>query len=412
VSATFCRLGMNSDYLYNLCRGKNWVEVRKYLASDASKKDKKHQVYCCDVTHRRTCLHWACHAPDDIFKSLIDIGGRELVMAVTGTSWGNRTALHFACFGASYNIMKMLIDVGGKDLVMAKSSHGNTALQSLCYYINEHDNQAEKVKLFLKAADTEEILQIKDSSGKTPLQCAIIEKASTEIQDLLRPRQSSSAVLDDNKVTTEPNKGKPRKVSPRKQCTTSPTTPQEDTNTALLDTIRRLNEQLKEANDRAAPIQRDIVILQNTLQAERAKKLLVQKDKEIEKLQQEKEKNDKDSEFFTRHADNLTTVCSELKKKLQEMEDAANAIELAGRKRKRDNKEHAFTSSEIEGAARYELIMEQLQLEKEQHSQLMKEFLETRRELRIANTKLEQNTSVFRDKERASDCEHKIGAEY
>ena len=139
-------------YTHTSCHGCAWVEVRIYLASDASNGDKKQKVLYQNVSRDGyTCLHLAClkGAPDDIIKSLIDIGGKELVMAVTGTSWGNRTALHFACFGASYNIMKMLIDVGGKDLIMAKNSRGNTALHLVCCNINNHDNPADKIKIFV-----------------------------------------------------------------------------------------------------------------------------------------------------------------------------------------------------------------------------------------------------------------------
>jgi hypothetical protein len=75
------------------------------------------------------------------------------------------------------------------------------------------------------------------------------------------------------------------------------------------------------------------------------------------------------------------------------MKDAANAIG-EGKKRKRDTKEHAFSSDKIIADAGDEMIMEQLQLEKEQHSKLIKQLLETRRELRLANAQLEQNTGT------------------
>ena len=75
---------MKSDHLHNLCVYDNreaWDEVRKYLASDASKKEKKQQVSYQDSS-LYTCLHYACinGAPDDIVKSMIVIGGKNLVM--------------------------------------------------------------------------------------------------------------------------------------------------------------------------------------------------------------------------------------------------------------------------------------------------------------------------------------------
>ena len=142
---------------------------------------------------------------------------------------------------------------------MVKDSRGFTALQYSCCNINERDNTAPaKIKLILEAADTDEILQTKNDSWETPLQMATREKASTEIQNLLRPNRPSTAVLNNGNAATEPNKRRKRpQVTPRKQCTTaSPTTPPEGTN-ILLDTIRQLQENLDKANDRATKIQRD-----------------------------------------------------------------------------------------------------------------------------------------------------------
>jgi hypothetical protein len=326
---------------------------------------------------------------------MIDIGEKTLVMM---TGWQKMTALHVACSGgASYRIMKMLIDVGEKDLVVAKSTGGKTGLHYFCFHINEHYNPTDKIGLFLEAADTEEILQVKNIDGRTHLQIAIIAKISNEIQDLLRPRHSSTAVLEDTRHTHQ--------VTLSKQCTASPTKLPEDTNTSH-GNIRELQEQLKEAKNQAAHIQqdfdvkcRDMVMLQITLQVERAEKLLltgslVQKDKQIQQLQQQKEKNDEDYAFLKTNADsNTAKLCSEQENKLQEMKDAANAIG-EGKKRKRDTKEHAFSSDKIIADAGDEMIMEQLQLEKEQHSKLIKQLLETRRELRLANAQLEQNTGT------------------
>jgi hypothetical protein len=254
-----------------------------------------------------------------------------------------------------------------------------------------NEKSTDKIKLILKGADTEEILRARNNKGKTPLQYAMQMNASNEILDLLRPGQTSTTVLDDKKVKTEPNtRHTPQVVTSSIQCTTSPTTPPSEDTNASQEIIRRLNEQLKEANDCASQIQRDfdekcgdIVNLQNTLQVERAEKQqltssLVQKGKENEKLQQQKENIVENYAALNRHAYNLTKLCSEQKDKLQEMGIVANATGER-KKRKRDNEEHAF------------IIMEQLQLEKEQHGKLMKQFLEIRRE---QNAQLEHNTST------------------
>ena len=435
---------MESSHLYNLCYTKAWDEVQKYLASDASEKDKKEQVSYQQYRSTRTrytCLHWACikRAPTDIFKSLIAIGGRELVMMRTG--FQNRTALHHsACNNrASFNAMKMLINVGGKDLVMVKDSDGDTALHCLCCSAQRYNrNPADKIKLFLEAADTEKILEAKNNTGKTPLELAVVAKASSEIKNLLRPSQPSIVVLNNGKATTESNKRRKRQVTPSKQCTASPITPvEEDTSIpSSLDTIRKLEEQLKEANDRARKIQQDLdekcadnINLQNTLQVESAIKhqfegALLQKGEQVENLQ---------SEITSLKQQVISSEQSN--KRHHEMEDDANnASQSVGGKRKRGNDEgHTFTSDEIEGSTgdinADKMVMGQYLLERKLHSKERKlhskerkhhskerkqyskerkhhskvlthfvetrrKLVETRRELRIVRSQLKNDTGT------------------
>eukprot|EP00979_Chaetoceros_neogracilis_P002095 scaffold375_cov299-Chaetoceros_neogracile.AAC.14 len=184
---------MDGSNLYTLCRDKEWPEMRKYLSSDAAEEEKKSNIMY-HHGYGRTCLHRACRdAPDDIIKTMLDIGGKELVMKVDGF---DGTVLHLACgYGASYNIIKMLIEVGGKDLIMAKSSAGYTALHHLCLYIEEHTKVAEKVKLILKVGDANLLLSTKNSRGEIPLEIATEEGASKRIKKLLTV-QSTASVAD------------------------------------------------------------------------------------------------------------------------------------------------------------------------------------------------------------------------
>ena len=93
---------MNDDNLLKLCHNRKWPEVQEYLSSDATDEEKKQNVMMTD-SNDNTALHWTCC-----------LGGSH---------------------GVSYNIIKMLVDVGGKDLVMAKNKNGFTALNFLCWYI-------------------------------------------------------------------------------------------------------------------------------------------------------------------------------------------------------------------------------------------------------------------------------------
>eukprot|EP00979_Chaetoceros_neogracilis_P008319 scaffold1853_cov287-Chaetoceros_neogracile.AAC.21 len=169
-----------------------------YLSSDAVEEEKKSNIMYRD--YGRTCLHKICceDAPDDIMKTIIDIGGKELVMMIDKS---DRTALHDACFnGASYNNIRKLIEVGGKDLVMAKSKGGNTALHWLCVYIHRHTKAAEKiVKLCLKVGDANLLLTSKNIFGTTPLEIAT--GASKKIKRLLAVQSTTNSTRSNTSLS-------------------------------------------------------------------------------------------------------------------------------------------------------------------------------------------------------------------
>jgi hypothetical protein len=176
---------MKAD-LFQLCDDKKWSEVRKYLSSDEVEEEKKSNIMYRN-RYGKTGLHAAfCHGgvPDDIVKTMLVIGGRELVIK---KAINDQTALHVACdYGASSNIIKMLIEVGGKDLVMAKDKYGETtAIHHLCRCIERHTKVAEKIKLILKVGDNNVLLLAKNHDGQKPLEIATEEGASKRIKNLL-----------------------------------------------------------------------------------------------------------------------------------------------------------------------------------------------------------------------------------
>ena len=214
---------MNDNHLYDLYRDRKWDEIREFLDSDSNNNKDKEKLVVEVVRYRGrnvwTCLHAACYKkpPVDIIKSLLDIGGKELVLVTTNRKY---TALHYACSNnASLDVIKMLIDLGGKGLVVAKNDFGNTALHYLCEYIKNrrHTKTANTIKLMLQVSGTETILTEKNDNGKTPLDYATAKGASDEIKALLRPRNinndpantnddASNLVPDDrdsNNTTTE-----------------------------------------------------------------------------------------------------------------------------------------------------------------------------------------------------------------
>jgi hypothetical protein len=187
---------MKAD-LSQLCDDNDWSEVRKYLFSDAAEEEKKSNVMYC-IDDGWTCLLKACcyDKPDDIIKTMLDIGGKDLVM-MTDTS--NRTVLQSVCIiRTSYNIIKMLIDVGGKDLIMAKNNDGNTALHWLYPFIEGHTKAAEIIKLFLQIGDANLLLSAKNKAGQTPLEIATDQGASNIIKKLLTIQSTTTSAARSN----------------------------------------------------------------------------------------------------------------------------------------------------------------------------------------------------------------------
>ncbi len=390
---------MNNCNLNDLCWGGKWVEVREFLDSDSTNKDKKRELVRYRGEDDWTCLHAACcfGAPVDIIESLLDIGGKELVMMITTHT--KRTSLHFACRnGASFDIMKMLIDLGGKELIMAKNSDGDTALHSLCRYIKKHTKAAIKIKLMLQVPGTEIILTEKNKYGnRTPLDCATANKASDEIKALLQPRTI---------------KNEPANASDD----ASNLVPADDQSNDT--TITRLQNDLQAAKQRNVHLESQIESQKTQIETQKTKhqKTIADLETEIVLLSQQSAKQDKDNTYWKDRVENLTTLCSERKAEVQELKDSTRGRSVANAKRERDveddddqdnSSSHARSSkrSRIGPTANemhaeeddVETVMEALLQEKQQHihekeqhvhekkknMKLMMELREVRKKLRL-----------------------------
>jgi len=358
--------------------------MRKYLSSDAAEEEKKSNVMYRGV-YGLTCLHLAVYGdpPDDIIKTMIDIGGKELVMM---TKNDDRTALHSACHsGASYNIIKMLIEVGGKDLVMAKNENDQTALLYLCWCIKGRTKVAEKIKLILQVGDANQLLSAKSHAGKTPLEIVTGNGASKKIKNLL-------TVLSNSNSTTN-NDSPSANIVPADNCTPITQSSQEQDTTQSSSTnngpnipIRGLGidqnhqSQLREATEKAKTIQQDLdqkcidysdleENYQSQLKDAKEQILQIQQDYDqkcadychleeinqvestdnlkwgsslamlkkelyqckkaqgagISHLAEQKEKGEKDNTCWKKKVDNYMQICSQQKAKLQEIEDKEGA---------------------------------------------------------------------------------------
>ena len=300
-----------------MCRDKKWDQIRAFLDSDSNnKKEKKRQFVCYRGSGGGwTCLHywaWCCsELPTDIIRLLIDIGGKELVMM---TSYSMRTALHNAClYGASFDVIKTLIDVGGTEMVVAKDEDGDTGLDTLCYEINKHDDVAIKIKLMLQVPGTEIILTERNYDGETPLDIATANGASDEIKALLQPRTIKNEAANDTDDTSN--------IVPDDL----------DNDTVTSTSTTRLQDRLQAAEQKISDLESQV-----ETQKTEHQKTIADLETEIFLLSEQNAKQDKDNTYWKDRVDNLTTLCSERKAELQQLQDSTRGLSLAHAKRERD----------------------------------------------------------------------------
>jgi hypothetical protein len=112
-----------------------------------------------------TILHctYQYNASIKFINTLIDIGGRELVIA---TNTHGDTALHLACNGnTSIETINRLIDIGGRELLSANDNQGNFPLVAhlLAYY--GQSNKTNKVSYLISRGIIQDQVQGKFGIG-------------------------------------------------------------------------------------------------------------------------------------------------------------------------------------------------------------------------------------------------------
>jgi len=201
--------------LRKLIENKEWDKVCQFLSSSDEKTKQEDGTNLSleliqravfetkDECKNRTALHLACKyaASVDVIKMLVDIGGKDLVMAKDKE---NRTALHTACCwnGASVDVMKMLVDIGGKELVMAKNKTIRTSLHYACW----HGVSVDFIKMLVDIGG-EKLVMAKSKGNRTVLHDLCdgisVEAHIIEVLDVLVNSGVSALEL----FTAEANRG-------------------------------------------------------------------------------------------------------------------------------------------------------------------------------------------------------------
>ena len=117
---------LSKSRLVTLFTSSRWQDVLQ-IFDDPSINDNAKRMALMKIPS----IHLACqyNAPfEAIQRFVMNIGGKDLVMKRIASD-SQYTALHQACHcKESFEVIKLLIDVGGRELVMAKNGSGRTAL--------------------------------------------------------------------------------------------------------------------------------------------------------------------------------------------------------------------------------------------------------------------------------------------
>ena len=122
-------------------------------------------------------LAFLVHASDDVVKRLIEVGGRDILMA---TEFNGNTALHSACEDdASVDVVERMIELGGKELIMVKNSRGETALHTA-----SHHASVDVVESLIKFGEKDLFME-EDFDEKTALHVAVQYASSDVVKKLI-----------------------------------------------------------------------------------------------------------------------------------------------------------------------------------------------------------------------------------
>ena len=162
--------------MHNLVTGSKWEDVKTFLAASDTSSDEKKRQLMSRGKYGEHCLQLETvyqDAPVDIIKTMLDIGGRDLMLAEDRHGW---IALHRACrYGASAEVVKLLIEAGGSDTVFQQNNSGYPALHLVCMY----GASAEVIKLLLDVGGRD-ILFTMSKKGNIALHQACINNGSLE----------------------------------------------------------------------------------------------------------------------------------------------------------------------------------------------------------------------------------------
>jgi hypothetical protein len=88
----------------------------------------------------------------DVVKSLLEAGGRELVMLTENTGF---SCLHFSALEGHLDVVKALLEAGGRELMMLTAYDGVS-----CLMASAHGGHLDMVKVLLEAGGHELVMLV------------------------------------------------------------------------------------------------------------------------------------------------------------------------------------------------------------------------------------------------------------
>jgi ankyrin repeat protein len=186
------------DPLGKHCFIHDWYHTVEYLVSKRTDDWKKKEELMSKEFYGVTCLHSACtknanrstHAPLDVIKLMIKIGGMDLLM-IKDDHCGY-TPLQMLAYdhNTSIHMMEMLlVEGGGKELIMKSANAcAYSILHELCIASTkweEEDGALARINLVLTFGGRELLFSTTEKMGRTALHLSCMEHVSVNVINIL-----------------------------------------------------------------------------------------------------------------------------------------------------------------------------------------------------------------------------------
>jgi len=178
------------DRLIEWISNENWEEIRNWLKAESSSSSGSYRGIM--LTQSKLCVlpnvhaipfQWACMqvAPEDILLKFIEIGGKELALAVDSL-FGSNSLIWASTNQVKLEVIEKLTSIQDlNNLVMVTNKYKNNALHMACRF----QQTFSVIQHLVQKGAPYEIIHKKNEFGELPLHLASSHHTDTDVLELL-----------------------------------------------------------------------------------------------------------------------------------------------------------------------------------------------------------------------------------